>query len=198
MPKRKSKTPAKNRWRKSRGPNPAPDFNLQLNMDDTIKSTVSTNSYQTINSTSNSSRLGLSTMSTMSSGSNKFGFSRTAASSSGASIARPVTKLAGPPQCLSAKFAKAAAAAAVASTPSATFLEEENLESIENFDMTVRSTVSSTSITKSRLGVPGTHKFNFQHPDAAKYQGKLGSNDINYSEFSVSTKLTEVNGFVWQ
>lgn len=183
--KRKSKTPAKNRFRKSRGL--AAEANVS-HMNDTVKSTAS---YQTINSTTNSSsvsRLGTSTMSTNSS---KFGYSRTATART---TIKPATT--GPPQSLSAKYGKSAAASVstastnvMHSTASGTFLEDENFDNIENVDLTVRSTASTKSTTsttsKSKLGVPGAQKFNFQHPDSSKYE-KLGANDINYSEFSVS------------
>lgn len=175
--KRKSKTPAKNRFRKSRGL--VAEANAS-HMNETVKSTAS---YQTINSTTNSSsvsRLGTSTMSTAS---NKFGYSRTATASK---TSKPAAT--GPPKSLSSKYGKSAAASSstptvMHSTASGTFLEDENFEGIENVDITVRSTVSTKSTSRSKLGVPGANKFNFQHPDSSKYE-KLGVNDINYSEFS--------------
>jgi hypothetical protein len=163
--KRKSKTPAKNRFRKSiKG---ALKFDSTIN--ETIKSTgmTSSSSYQTINSTagSNSSRLVTST-------------SRIASSRTNSGLQKKTM----PPQSASAKYSAATQRIdklqnVMQSTASSTFIEEENFENIENIDKTVMDKQKNKQPAQKIPSKFGTNKFNFD-------SSKLSTPDINYTEFS--------------
>lgn len=179
--KRKSKTPAKNRFRKSRG------LQLEATMNDTIKDKTAVSasaSYQTINSTvgSNSSRLAST--------------SRIGSMSSRSGLAGSKSKIGSvPPQSSSAKFAAASlridSLNVMHSTASNTFIEEENFENLET-DQTIfnnnnklkKSSTPANNGTAMPTRKFGANKFNFQHPDNSKYEKFSASQDINYTEFS--------------
>ena len=192
--KRKSKTPAKNRFRKSRGLNF--DNTANETVKDITKTSLMTNSYQTINSTasSNSSRLGQSRV-----------------TRAATAVTKTSKQVKPPPQSNSAKYASKFSAASkrietfevMSSTASNTFLEEENLENLENLenDETVlsqnkmkqnaaqkASILSQASSRKITSFASNSSKFNYKHPEASKYD-KFSSQDVNYSEFTVSNKL---------
>jgi hypothetical protein len=166
--KRKSKTPAKNRFRKS--------VKGKLNYDNTINETIkdkstgmtSSSSYQTINSTagSNSSRLVTST-------------SRQGLATS--RINSGIQKKTMPPQSASAKYSAATLridrqSHVMQSTASSTFIEEENFENIENIDKTVIDEKKKEKTSQKSLKF-GANKFNFD-------SSKLNTPDINYNDFS--------------
>lgn len=185
--KRKSKTPAKNRFRKSRG------LNFDVTANETVKDTTKSsmaNSYQTINSTtgSNSSRLGQSRV------------TRAATTAT-----RTTKQVKPPPQSSSAKYASKFSAASkrigtfevMQSTASNTFLEEENLENLEN-DETVlsqnkmkqqaaqkASLLTQAAARKITSFASNSSKFSYKHPESSKYE-KFSSQEIDYHQFTVS------------
>lgn len=176
--KRKSKTPAKNRFRKSRG---ALKFDATLN--DTVKdkTAASSSSYQTINSTATTIN------STVGSNSSRLTSASTRNYGRGNGLTKPATKPSKPPQSSSAKYNAASnrieALNVLHSTASGTFIEEENFDDIENNDQTVRSTEKGASDKKKPTQLGCGMKFNYQHPDSSKYD-KFHSQDINYTDFT--------------
>ncbi len=79
------------------------------------------------------------------------------------------------------------------STASNTFIEEEDFDNLENGENTVlsskREPVSKSKMSQpKKVGITGTSKFNFQHPESSKYDNKFASQEVNYTEFSVRFK----------